>query len=163
MLSLALFIDKLEDVSDAVSASKPGVMFRPPDYPGVLITPEESTPNSTTGALAFGHGKSCLLRWPEEAGAVAIEMYLVDLVDAPAKQSGVLLGAAVHSIPLDAAGATARVRRIKIQLRDVVGNAVAVLHGRCRCQHLGAALLPHLHAGNYVQWKSDQVCSTMHW
>ena len=82
MLSLALFIDKLEDVSDAVSASKPGVMFRPPDYPGVLITPEESTPNSTTGALAFGHGKSCLLRWPEEAGAVAIEMYLVDLVDA---------------------------------------------------------------------------------
>ena len=137
MLSLAIFIDRIDSVS--ASGKRPGVLFRPPEHPGVLVEPSTNAPLQK-GYLNVQRGKSCILVWPESSTSLSLELYLVDVIDAPAEGRGVLLGAAVHSLKID----DKHVRAFHIRLREVIGNSVWTLHCLCRCQRLGEALVPHL-------------------
>ena len=139
MLSLALFVDSLEEVSPSLDAPRPGLLFRPPEYPGVLIEPAAHAPLAAGKPVEFSRGKSCLLAWPEtEGGVLPLELYLVGLVDAPSTSRGVLLGAAVHSLRLEPVAA--QVRSVRAQLKDVIGNTVAVLHARARLRSREASV-----------------------
>ena len=141
MISLALFVDKLDAVAPTVSAKRPGIMFRPPEFPAVLIEQASVMPLTAEGPVIFSRGKSCLLPYSDAASTVSVEIYLIDILDEPSKSRGVLLGAGSHTMRLDV---TPAMRQIRINLCDVVGNPIAVVHARCRLQQLGSTLLPHL-------------------
>ena len=89
LLSLAFFVDWVEDASS--TASRPGLMFRPPKHPGVLIEPARQAPLESS--VAFDRGKSCLLTWTEPTDSLSLELYLVDVLDTSIEPRGVLLGA----------------------------------------------------------------------
>ena len=137
MLSLAVYIDYIE--SSTATAERPGLMFRPPEFPGVLVQRDIPAPLEAGASMDFARGKSCLLPWPDASGTVAVEMFLIDVLDGESR--GVLLGAAVHTLRLNTKGGH---QAAHVPLCDIVGNTVATLHARCRVQHLGAALVPHL-------------------
>ena len=80
MLRLAVYFDRLDAVSPTLSASRPGLMFRPPEHPGVLVQPADAAAGleAASGATSvyFECGKSCLLAWDE-----AIATMRLDVID----------------------------------------------------------------------------------
>ena len=72
MLSVALYVDHLEGVAPSLSAERPGLLFRPPEFPGILIEPSTPAPLTAGALTTFAHGKSCLLPWSDATGAVAL-------------------------------------------------------------------------------------------
>ena len=153
MLSLAVYFDRL-DAHGTLSATRPGLMFRPPDHPGVLVRPAATvtTLGGTPGdrilseRLAFQRGKSCLLTWPEdEPQTLRLELYYLDVAEDDASDAtqpgrGVLLGMATHVISL----VDEALKMVCVPLCDLVGNPVATLYARIRSQRLGQSLYPHL-------------------
>ena len=150
MISLAVFID---DVADhRLSAKRVAVVFRPKDYPSVLIEPGSSSARLKAGwPVTFGRGKSCLMPWPStELSSVELQFYLVDQLEQPAvtptseppEQQGLLLGSG--RLALDLCDAVSGFAPLTVRLHDLVGNEVATLRARCKAAPLGGTLVQHV-------------------
>ena len=160
MLSVALFVDRVERPAAAPAAKSPAVCFRLPSYSPVLIRPAPNRLVSQSSlSISFARGKSCLLHWPPgtTVTTLRLEMYLIDLVEAPDPRPpppierppgqsagrGILMGTAVHELRLRERAPEA-FTRIRLEVVDLVGNNVATVHARCRCQRLGMTMVPHM-------------------
>ena len=156
MLSVAFFVDEVH-LAVHGQLCRPAVAFRLPGYPSVLVrcSRRPSDPSDCPQTIRFLHGKSCLLPWVEGGPDLQLEMYLVDLIEEPTNRapqlaarpsqgsagSGVLLGSAVHQMHLRHHKPDA-FTHVRAHVRDLVGNTIATLHGRCRAQRLGATMIP---------------------
>ena len=75
MLSVSLFCDEVSGIGPHVvrSLRRPGLVFRVPDHPTVVIRPRGALQREDEAgeahALDFASGKSCLLEWDSEPPA----------------------------------------------------------------------------------------------